>query len=129
MTAEQEIQDNVFKQVYIPRTLQELSLEEIEKLKRQGNGEELYGKLTGLGEGEMAKEEEPTAPESPEAESSEEEDSEESEEGKQQTVSLRGMTKEQKKEHKKKVKEENREKRKTKIPKHIKKKAEKKNKK
>ena len=65
MTREQEIQDNVFKQVYIPRTLQELSLEEIEKLKKQGNGE-LYGKLTGLAEQEPAKEEEPTAPESPE---------------------------------------------------------------
>ena len=33
MTAEQEMQDEVFKQVYIPRTLQELSLEEIEKSK------------------------------------------------------------------------------------------------
>jgi RIO kinase 1 len=34
MTAEQELQDEVFKQVYIPRTLQELSMEEIEKQKK-----------------------------------------------------------------------------------------------
>jgi len=33
-TREQEIQDEVFKQIYIPRTLQELSMEEIEKLKK-----------------------------------------------------------------------------------------------
>jgi hypothetical protein len=29
MTAEQELQDEVFKHVYIPRTLQELTLDEI----------------------------------------------------------------------------------------------------
>lgn len=33
-TREQEIQDEVFKQIYIPRTLQELSMEEIDKLKK-----------------------------------------------------------------------------------------------
>ncbi len=31
MTAEQQLQDEVFKHVYIPRTLQELTLEEIQK--------------------------------------------------------------------------------------------------
>lgn len=35
MTVEQEIQEEVFKQIYIPRTLQELSLEDIEKQKKK----------------------------------------------------------------------------------------------
>ncbi len=39
--------DAVFKEIYIPRTLQELSLDEVLKL-RKGNSEEVYASLTGL---------------------------------------------------------------------------------
>jgi len=39
--------DAVFKEIYIPRTLQELSLDEIIKLKK-ANSEEVYASLTGL---------------------------------------------------------------------------------
>lgn len=156
MTMEQQITDNVFMNIYIPRTLQELSLEEIEKLKKENNQEmPLYGKLTGMGaKSDNEEEEDQPAAESPatgvvaEEKGSDEEDGSDNEEAsgdegsqsggsededgdedKKHSVSLRGMTQDQKKEHKKKIKEENREKRKTKIPKHIKKKAEKKNKK
>ena len=48
---------------------------------------------------------------------------------KKESVSIAGMSKDQRKEHKKQVKMENKEKRKIKTPKYIKKKAEKKNKK
>lgn len=40
-------QDEVFKQIYIPRTLQELSLDDIEKLKRN-NQEAMFNKLVGV---------------------------------------------------------------------------------
>lgn len=39
--------DEVFRQIYIPRTLQELSIEEVLKLKGS-NHEEIYAKLTGF---------------------------------------------------------------------------------
>lgn len=45
MTVEEEVQENVFRHAYIPRTLQELSPEEIEKQKHE---DKLYAKLTGL---------------------------------------------------------------------------------
>ena len=79
--------------MYIPRTLQELSLEEIDKLKREGNT--LYTKLTGVDETlqseldtQLPTETSPrAAPESPDGEeksegSSSDEESE-SDEGKQ----------------------------------------------
>ena len=40
-------QDEVFKQIYIPRTLQELSLDDIDKLKRN-NQEAMFNKLVGV---------------------------------------------------------------------------------
>ena len=48
---------------------------------------------------------------------------------KPKTVTITGMSKEEKKEHKRKVKEEKREKRKTKTPKYVKKRAEQRNRK
>ena len=48
MTEEQQSTDNVFMDIYIPRTLQELSLEEIEKQKKE-RSTTLYSKLTGMG--------------------------------------------------------------------------------
>ena len=39
--------DAVFKEIYIPRTLQELSLDEVLKM-RKSNSEEVYASLTGL---------------------------------------------------------------------------------
>ena len=127
----------MFKQVYIPRTLQELSMDEIEKQSSQKQAI-LFDKLTGLTMESPADSNEQQPIE--ENGSSEEEDDEsdhenegegEGEEGekkKKESVSLKGMTKEEKKEHKKKVKEEKREHRKTKIPKYVKKRAERKNK-
>ena len=43
-------QDEVFKQIYIPRTLQELSLDDIDKLKRN-NQEAMFNKLVGVNHG------------------------------------------------------------------------------
>ena len=43
-------QDDIFKQIYIPRTLQELSLDDIDKLKRN-NQEAMFNKLTGVNTG------------------------------------------------------------------------------
>lgn len=40
-----KIEENVFQQIYIPRTLQELPMEEVEKYLK---GDNLYSKLTGL---------------------------------------------------------------------------------
>jgi hypothetical protein len=51
LTQEQEVNDEVFKHVYIPRTLQELTLEEITKQQREAEKTKstpLYSKLTGL---------------------------------------------------------------------------------
>ena len=146
MTAEQELQDEVFKHVYIPRTLQELTLEEIQKQQKENSS--LFSKLTGIEEqstnenkdlalsstGAEVITEDKRESESDKSEGSEESSdggsSSEDEEGiKKGSVSLKGMTKEQMKEHKRLVKEEKREKRKNKIPKPITKKAEKKNKK
>ena len=45
--AKSKSDDEVFRQIYIPRTLQELSIEEVLKLKGN-NHEEVYAKLTGL---------------------------------------------------------------------------------
>ena len=44
-------QDEVFKQIYIPRTLQELSLDDIDKLKRN-NQEAMFNKLVGVNHNE-----------------------------------------------------------------------------
>jgi hypothetical protein len=46
-TAEEEVQDAVFAQTYIPRTLQELTPEEIDK-HQKSRDKILYAKLTGL---------------------------------------------------------------------------------
>jgi RIO kinase 1 len=141
-------QDKVFEQVYIPRSLQELSHIDIDRQMKQGV-ETFYEKLTGLGnEPEAAEEtqqkteeyfeqivksqeisskieeieEEGTASEGDEkGESSSEDEGEES--SKKMPVSLAGMTKEEKKAHKQRVKEENREKRKAKMSKYEKQKA------
>ncbi|CDW91407.1 serine threonine-protein kinase rio1 [Stylonychia lemnae] len=139
ISAEDEVTDRVFSQSYIPRTLQELAPDEIEKQKH--NDQKLYAKLTGLQikqeeqlEGvikEKPKDEQESSSDDDEEEENDEsksEDEDEVEEKKNSTVCLKGMTKEQMKEHKKKVKEEKREKRKTKIPKYVKKKGEQKNK-
>ena len=45
--AEEKHADEVFKQIYIPRTLQELSLDDIDKLKRN-NQEAMFNKLVGV---------------------------------------------------------------------------------
>ena len=45
--AKRKSDDTVFRQIYIPRTLQELSLDEILKLKKN-NQEDVYASLTGL---------------------------------------------------------------------------------
>ena len=44
-------QDEIFKQIYIPRTLQELSMDDIDRLKRN-NQEAMFKKLVGINEGE-----------------------------------------------------------------------------
>jgi hypothetical protein len=84
----------VFREIYIPRTLQELSLEEILKLK-QNSSEEVYANLTGLKSEEhgsliAAKKDENTIEEQKEEESSSSADEEENEEG--EVVDEKGKT-------------------------------------
>lgn len=49
-SAEEEHKDNIFKEMYIPRTVQELSLEDIYRMQREGATEELekFAKLTNF---------------------------------------------------------------------------------
>ena len=130
-------QDAVFKEMYIPRTLQDVSIEDIVRMQRDGV-EIAFDKLTGLKLGKeeaedeeikgsvKSKKESGSESDSKEADSGNEEDDEEIDVKKGVTICLDGMTKEEKKAHKKRVKEENREKRQSKVPKHEQKAKEKK---
>lgn len=118
-------EEKIFMGTFIPRTLQELSLKQIEKdIKKDNNEELLYDKLTGLQLNESNKEdkhhnekEEGSESESNDNDSKSEESDEESEKegekkgGKQKYEGL------DKKDRKKKIKEDNRERRKNKMPK------------
>ena len=123
--------DKVFEQVYIPRSLQEMSHIDIRKEEEMGV-ERFYDQLTGL----KINEEENQSGDDDEEENShkeEDHDAEDSSDGEhspktgfhfdEKTVCLTGMTKEQKKAHKARVKEEKREKRKNKMSKYDKKKS------
>mmetsp|Transcript_38258 Transcript_38258/g.50178 ORF Transcript_38258/g.50178 Transcript_38258/m.50178 type:complete len:123 (-) Transcript_38258:538-906(-) len=57
---EAQQQDEVFKSIYIPRTLQELTLEDIDKLRRN-NQEAMFNKLTGANQHGVAGESQATA--------------------------------------------------------------------
>lgn len=104
--SDQDIQDDLFRELYIPRTLQEIDLGNETYLSQQGLFEGLTGVVTAQGESD-----------------SEEEDSgsaEEGAQGKKPTgdVLYGGLTKN---ERKQKVKAQNKEKRANKMPKHVKK--------
>ena len=60
---EDKQQDEVFKSIYIPRTLQELTLEDIDKL-RQNNQEAMFQKLTGVNQDKAADDDDDNADES-----------------------------------------------------------------
>jgi len=142
MTPEEEIDDAVFKQVHIPRTLNEVVHFERDAVKAgAGGGDDLfYLTLTGLKDDVSGARVTPALLEGSASQSdaqesqqnvsnegkddtkdgseSEEEDEEEEDEEGNEGVDLSSLSK---KERKKLVKEENREKRKTKVPKHVKK--------
>jgi RIO kinase 1 len=93
-------QDKVFEQVYIPRSLLELSHVDIINEEAMGI-ERFYDKLTGLKISEQEEQEDQEGEEEPEEESDDEKDSsgdegddEEGTNGKSKTVCLTGMTKE-----------------------------------
>ncbi len=151
MTPEEEIDDAVFKQVHIPRTLNEVVHFERDAVKAgAGGGEELfYLTLTGLKDDVSGARETPTILEGEnsdghnkkssdlatkegkdekdekesDSEEGEDEDEDEDEEEGEEEEGEEGVDPASlsKKERKKLVKEENREKRKNKVPKHIKK--------
>ena len=100
----EEISDEVFKEIYIPRTLQEIQ--------ERGQNDKIFTGLTGVAE----KNDEEGSEDS--EESAENEDGEPKEKQKKGDVMYLGLSKQ---ERKSKVKEDKREKRKTKIPKHVKK--------
>lgn len=114
-------EEQVFMGTFIPRTLQELSIKQIEKdIKKENEEELLYDKLTGLqiNESNIEDGHQNESNESSESESNDDEESDEESEkeegkkgGKQKYEGL------DKKERKKKIKEENRERRKNKMPK------------
>jgi RIO kinase 1 len=114
---QQEIDDKVFRNVYIPRTLQEMSLEELDKLQKAGSEEEVTvaRELRGI-QGLSLSEDEDAEGEDSEGEEAEGE-SKQSKKKKKFDL-FEGLSK---KERKQKVKEEKREKRKNKIPKKVKK--------
>lgn len=145
-TAEEEHKDNIFRQQYIPRTVQELSLDEIYRMEREGQSVTDYAKMatfqaTGAGQDEDTQSvvtesdlQSQTREAMDELSSGSSSSSDDEHQVTDDIVKIREktiseMTKEEKKEHKRRVKEMNREKRKTKTPKHIKKRAEQKNKK
>lgn len=101
----EEISDAVFKEIYIPRTLQELQ--------ETGQDESIFGKLTGV-----SKKKDPISEEDQSLSESEEHPTQDKEQKKHGDVIYEGLSKQ---ERKAKVKEDKREKRKNKIPKHIKK--------
>lgn len=106
----EEISDDVFRELYIPRTLQELEPGDEQK------NAELFTKLTGVIVGSDSNSSDSNEEEEEEgSESSEEEDTQDGK--KHGDVLYNGLSKA---ERKKKVKEDKSEKRKHKIPKHVK---------
>eukprot|EP01132_Coremiostelium_polycephalum_P000636 gene636-789_t len=104
MTDEQKIQENVFRNAFIPRTLDQIvDLEKDLRLAKSGNADIFYQSVTGLTQNLQGSIKNPNV-------------LEEDKDGK--PVKLEDLPK---KERKKLVKELNRERRKTKVPKHIKK--------
>jgi len=124
-----EIDDQVFQDMYIPRSLNEIDLEKYEK-NNDRKEDDLYKGMTGLKIKEEKEEsidgEDGEAESENESESGNESEGGEDEEKKKKFDPFDGMSK---KERKHMVKDEKKEKRKNKIPKHLKKKAMSKNKK
>merc|ERR1719354_657274 len=109
---ELNVEEEVFKKRFIPRTLHDIDNPVKDMIKRKEGGKLDHECVTGV---MFTKE-------------SQEEDNSEEEEGDDRenvVISTKKMTKEEMKAHKKKVKEENRERRKEKMPKHVKKRKEK----
>ncbi|CAL1269041.1 unnamed protein product [Larinioides sclopetarius] len=122
---ESKVDEEVFKQAYIPRRLDEVI--DAERDIFVGNGEALYHAVTGL-QPQNAEETTEPEPDKTDSEDSSEEDSDE-EGGKSKgfvnSRRPRDESPNSKKERKKALKEARREKQKTKIPKHVKKRKEK----
>ena len=135
-----EVNDKVFQNVHIPRSLQEMSLEDLDRLGQNKQKDDLVMANTDVSapaasrefrglESTLPQQQDDDEEEGSESEGEAEEDKTEADSQsihstkKQKQDPFDGMSK---KERKQKVKEENRERRKNKIPKHIKKRMEKK---
>nr|XP_039257117.1 serine/threonine-protein kinase RIO1-like isoform X1 [Styela clava] len=132
-----DLEEQIFKQVFIPRTLDEVPNFErdVDAVMHTGDDSHiLYRSVTGMNV-KLSKSK-TTGSDEDEDDNSEDSDNESSKSAEDEnqseistssscTVCVRNMTKEEKRLHKQKVKEENREKRNNKVPKHIKKRKEK----
>jgi len=116
-----DVEEEVFRQRFIPRTLNEVRNFEadLEKVKKEGCNDILYKSVTGVELGSQSSKDD--------EESSDEdvEDEDLMKRVKNIVISRKNMTKEEIKAHRKQVKDANREKRLEKIPKHVKKRKEK----
>jgi len=120
-TAQQIVDEEVFKQVFIPRRLTEVAKPEVDiaKIKEKGNECVNYGAVTGVQVLNEEKEE------TDDSESDDERVSEEDRPGFVNSRRPQHEDKDSKKERKKAVKDAKAEKRKVKVPKHVKKRKEK----
>ncbi|KAF2077841.1 hypothetical protein CYY_000886 [Polysphondylium violaceum] len=140
VTDEQKIQEEVFRNAYIPRTLDQIiDLErDMSKIQRGEGSDIFYQNLTGINKDlsgvkqqpdiignekddddeDSEDDDEESGSDDDDGEEGDKEEGEEDDDGETSTVKLEDMDK---KDRKKLVKELNRERRKTKIPKHIKK--------
>ncbi|CAB3986527.1 serine threonine- kinase RIO1-like [Paramuricea clavata] len=133
--AEDEVKEEVFKNAFIPRTLEAvLDFENDMQKARQGDTQEiLYRTLTGMKADLSGTQQQPglfqEKCEDDSSECREENESSCSTSENEETENISNLSKEdrklQRKEHKKSVKEGNRERRKTKTPKHVKKRKQK----
>lgn len=131
-----DLEEQIFKQVFIPRTLDEVQNFErdVDHVKDTGDDSHiLYRSVTGMNaklstakSAGLAANEDENSDSSDDDENSNFDESEDASEAlSTNVICVRNMTKEEKKLHKLKVKEENREKRTNKVPKHVKKRKEK----
>jgi RIO kinase 1 len=131
--AKEEVDNEVFRQQYIPQTLEQVyDIERDGELVQKGQGDDLIyqallaDKVVGTGHGSelsgnSAEDSEDVDDDDESDEEDEDGDGERAPREKGRPRGKRHMDKDEKREHKQAVKEEKREKRKTKMPKHIKK--------
>ncbi|EDO32747.1 predicted protein, partial [Nematostella vectensis] len=122
-SGKQQVEEEVFKHAYIPRTLNEIMYQVVTGLKSDLSGAKVIPELLEESQGNNLTTDEKRCYDNSVIDSSEQESS--SDESSEDENAGEGEQQLSRKEHKKLVKEANREKRKNKIPKHLKKRKEK----